>query len=357
MQHTNRVVLFLPEENTMKLLQTATAGLVAGMLLSAPVTAQTVLNASSWVPPGHLLTANVMVPWMQEVEKATEGRVKFNMLPKAPVGPPQTFDAVKDGIVDFSFTVHGYTPGRFALTKMTEFGFLGDSAESISVAYQRMFDKHLAKLDEHKGVKVIGVFSHGPGHIYSVKAPVSNLNDLANMKVRVGGGVVNDYTKALGAIPLLKPSSESFQMLQSGVADGIFFPSESIAAFKLTSLLRHGTEVPGGLYNTSFLMMMNEAKFKALSPADQAAIDRLSGESFARLVGKAWDVADRSGNEAIKAAGVQMQTASPAFISEIKSRIDPIEQAWYGEIKGKGLDGAALMKEFRAEIQKVATSK
>ncbi len=338
----------------MKTLHSLAAGLVAGLLIAAPVQAQTVLNASSWVPPAHLLTANVMVPWMQEVEKATEGRVKFNMLPKAPVGPPQTFDAVKDGVVDFSFTVHGYTPGRFTLTKMTEFGFLGDSAESISVAYQRMFDKHLAAHNEHQGVKVIGVFAHGPGHMYSARNAIGSLADLANMKIRVGGGVVNDYTRALGANPLLKPSSESFQMLQTGVADGIFFPSESIEAFKLTGLLRHGTEVPGGLYNTSFVMMMNEAKFNALSPADQEAINRLSGEHFARLVGKAWDVADAAGNEAIRAAGVQVQTASPAFMDELRSKIDPIEQAWYEEIKAKGLDGAALMEEFRAEIRKVA---
>lgn len=341
----------------MKLIHIATASLFAGMLMSAPVQAQTTFNASSWVPPGHLLSANVMVPWMHDVEKATEGRVKFNMLPKAPVGPPQTFDAVKDGIVDLSFTVHGYTPGRFTLTKMTEFGFLGDSAATISVAYQRMFDRHLAKVNEHKGVKVIGVFSHGPGQIYSAKGPVVKLADLNQMKVRVGGGVVNDYTKALGANPLLKPSSESFQMLQSGVADGIFFPSESIEAFKLIGLLRHGTEIPGGLYNTSFVMMMNEAKFKSLSAADQAAINKLSGEHFARMVGKAWDVADAAGNDAINKAGVKMQHASASFVADIKSKVDPIEHAWYAEIKGKGLDGAALMKEFRAEIKNVAAGK
>jgi TRAP-type C4-dicarboxylate transport system substrate-binding protein len=335
--------------------QTVAAGLLSGLLMAAPaVHAQTTLNASSWVPPAHLLTAKVMVPWMQEVEQATEGRVKFNMLPKAPVGPPQTFDAVRDGIVDLSFTVHGYTPGRFTLTKMTEFGFLGDSAESISVAYQRMFDKHLAAHNEHDGVKVIGVFSHGPGHIYSARHPVASLADLANMKIRVGGGVVNDYTRVLGANPLLKPSSESYQMLQTGVADGIFFPSESIEAFKLTGLLRHGTEVPGGLYNTSFVMMMNKAKFDALPPADQAAIERLSGEYFARLVGRAWDEADAAGSAAIRAAGVNVQTASPAFVDEIRAKIEPIERAWYDEIKAKGLDGAALMEEFRAEIRKVA---
>jgi TRAP-type transport system periplasmic protein len=333
------------------------AAATAALLNAAPAAAQTVLTASSWVPPGHPLTANGLVAWTKEVEQATQGRVKFNILPKAPVAPPQTFDAVRDGIVDVSFTVHGYTPGRFLLTKMTEFGFLGDSAEAISVAYQRMHERHLAKADEHKGVRVIGVFAHGPGQIYTVKTPVNTVADLANMKIRVGGGIVNDYTRALGASPLLKPSSESFQMLQSGVADGIFFPNESITGFKLTSLIKHGTLVPGGLYNTSFLMMMNEAKYNALPKADRDAIDKLSGEHFARLAGKMWDTADAAGLKEIRAAGIDVRTASPAFVAEAKAKVDPIEQAWYNEVKAKGYDGAALMREFRAEIAKVAAGR
>lgn len=334
----------------------ATAALV-GTLTAAPARAQTTLTASSWVPPKHPLTENILVAWTKEVEQATQGRLKFNVLPKAPVAPPQTFDAVKDGVIDVSFTVQGYTPGQFVLTKMTEFGFLGDSAESISVAYQRMHEKHLAKHDEHKGVKVIAVFSHGPGHMYSIKSPIVSVADLANMKIRVGGGVVNDYTKALGASPLLKPASESFQMLQSGVADGIFFPGESISGFKLTSLIKHATLVPGGLYNTSFVMMMNEAKYNALPAADKAAIDKLSGEHFARLAGKAWDAADAAGIDAMKAAGIEIRKANDTFINDAKSKVAPVEQAWVEQIKAKGIDGSAVMKEFRAEIAKVAAGK
>ena len=133
----------------MRRLHLASAIALAAMLVFAPAQAQTTMTASSWVPPAHPLTANIFVPWLKEVEAATQGRVKFNILPKAPVAPPQTFDAVKDGVVDVSFTVQGYTPGRFVLTKMAEFGFLGDSAEATSVAYERMHQRHLARLGEH----------------------------------------------------------------------------------------------------------------------------------------------------------------------------------------------------------------
>jgi len=35
----------------------------------------------------------------------------------------------KNGLADVSFTVHGYTPGRFVYTQMAEFPFLGDIPE------------------------------------------------------------------------------------------------------------------------------------------------------------------------------------------------------------------------------------
>ena len=78
---------------------TAVALFGTGALLAAwpnAVTAQTTMTMSSWVSPSHLLTKDVLSVWAQQVEKATDGRVKFQMLPKAPSAPPGTFDAFKD---------------------------------------------------------------------------------------------------------------------------------------------------------------------------------------------------------------------------------------------------------------------
>ena len=52
--------------------------------LSSPATAQTTLTMSSWVSPSHPLTKDVLAVWAQQVEKATNGRVKLQMLPKHP---------------------------------------------------------------------------------------------------------------------------------------------------------------------------------------------------------------------------------------------------------------------------------
>src|SRR5262245_25370680 len=58
----------------------------------------TTLTMSSWVSPSHLLTKDVLAVWGQQVEKATNGRVKLQMLPKHPSAAPGTFDAVRDGL-------------------------------------------------------------------------------------------------------------------------------------------------------------------------------------------------------------------------------------------------------------------
>jgi len=147
----------------------------AGLALAAPSQAQTTLNFSIWVPPTHPIYAGMVGPWAEQVAKATDGRVKINILPKPLGGPPQHFDLARDGVADVMYTVHGYTPGRFVLTKVVELPFLGDNAEAMSVAYWRVHEKYFAKANEHQGVKVLGVFTHGPGLIFTANKPVKSL--------------------------------------------------------------------------------------------------------------------------------------------------------------------------------------
>ena len=53
-------------------------------------------------------------------------------------------------------------------------------------------------------------------------------DDLAGLKLRVGGGMVNEISKALGMNVTLKPAPESYELLSTGVMDGTLFPAESV---------------------------------------------------------------------------------------------------------------------------------
>ena len=332
----------------------AIAALAAlGLAATPPAQAQTTLTMSSWVSPQHHLTANVLQGWAAEVEKATNGRVKFTMLPKHPSAPPGTFDAVRDGLVDLSYVTASYTPARHILPLMPELPGAGETSLVNSVAYSRIHWKYFQKVGEYKGVKLLGVFTHGPGQMFT-KKPVNGIGDVQGLKIRTGGGVAEAVAKALGTSAFVKPAPESYELLKSGVADGVFFPMESIVSFKLETVLEQATLFPGGMYSSAFGFFMNEDKWNKLPRQDQEAIEKISGEHIARLAGKSWDDADVKGLEALKKSGVKIVNASPELVAEVKKRSAPIIEDWIKQASAKGVDAARILAEFREELKKVA---
>ena len=335
------------KKNLMSLSFAALAG------LAGSVQAQTVLTVSSWLPPTH--TASMaQKEWCDLLEANTKGRIKCNILPRGVTPAPGTYDAVKNGLADLSYTVHGYTPGRFITPQMAELPFLGNSAETISIAFSRVSGKHPEFAAEHPGVKVISLFTHGPGIVFNTKRAITKVDDLSGLKFRVGGGMVNDMSKALGMNVTLKPAPDSYELLSSGVMDGTLFPAESTESFKIDKIIKHATTFPGGLYNTSFIFMMNQAKYDKLSAEDKKAVDEISGETAARIFGRGWDKVDRRAFALMQANGVVVTKADAKFVKEIKDKTAPLEQAWVKAAEGKGLKNAAkVLADFRAEIAKL----
>ena len=52
----------------------------------------------------------------------------------------------------------------------------------------------------------------GRAKIYNTKRAVTSLKDLDGLKIRVGGGLVNEVAKVLGTVPMLKPAPESYEL-------------------------------------------------------------------------------------------------------------------------------------------------
>jgi TRAP-type C4-dicarboxylate transport system substrate-binding protein len=205
-------------------------------------------------------------------------------------------------------------------------------------------------------VKLLGVFTHGPGQMFT-KKPVASIADVQGLKIRTGGGGAEAVAKALGASAFVKPAPESYELLNSGVADGVFFPLESIVSFKLETVLEQATLFPGGMYSSAFGFFMNEDKWNKLPKQDQEAIEKISGEHIARLAGASWDEADRKGMDALKKSGVKIVNADAALVAEVKKRSAPIVEDWITKAKSKGVDAARILGEFREELKQVAAGR
>ncbi len=328
---------------------------IVGSAFAVPAQAQTTLTYSSWVPPTHHLSV-WQRNWAAELEKATGGRIKTQELPKAPAAPPGTFDAVRDGLVDFSYVTASYTPARHILPLMAELPGAGATAEINSVAFSRIHWKYFQKVGEYKGVHLMAVWTHGPGQMFT-KKPIKTLDDFKGQKIRTGGGIAEEVVTALGGSAFFKPAPESYELLSSGVADGVFFPFESIASFKLDKVIGQATVFPGGLYSSAFGFFMNEDKWNKLSKQDQDIIEKFSGEYAARSNGQSWDRADKVGMDALKAAGAAIVDADAALVAEVRKRSAPIVENWIKKASVKLPNARAVLAEFHEELKKVAAGK
>ncbi|WP_420897537.1 TRAP transporter substrate-binding protein [Amphritea opalescens] len=330
----------------MKFFKTA-AAVSLGLSLSAGAMAETTLRVASWLPPTHPQNAIVWPTWSKWVEDATDGRVKVEI--EYGLGHPKTmFELVEDGVVDVSWSYHGYVPGRFKLTQAVEQPLLGASAEAASVAHWRVHQKYFAKANEHEGLEVIGLFTHGPGQIHMVD-PITSLADLKGKKIRLGGGVQGEIGERLGVTAVGAPAPKVYEMMQQGVIDGVFIPMGEQKSLRLKEVARNVVVLPGGMYMGSFAMFMNPDFLADLDPKDREAILSVSGEKLSAMAGRAWDQGDIAGLKAAEEAGVNITMVKPgdALDVEFNELTKGMDEAFYESVADRGVDAKAALTELR----------
>lgn len=331
----------------MKLPAVVATGLILASTWSAHVHAQTDLVLSSWLPPRHPVVVNAIKPWAKEIEQVTDGRVTVRVLGKPLGSPPAHFDMAKDGVADITYGLHSFSQdNRFTKSAIGQFSFLGDSAVETSKAFYTVYTEDLGAQADHEGTKLLGLFVHGPGLMHNNQRLIDTPEDFSGLKMRVPGGYIASLTQELGSTPLFMSSTEVYEKLSRGVIDGAAFTYEALTAFKLTDYIKYSMKVPGGIYNTTWFLVMNQGQWDSISAEDQAAIESISGLAFAERIGKAWDDADVAAKEKIEAAGIELYEAPEPVVNAIKDAAQALEASW-AESLGDDFNGTEALVRLR----------
>lgn len=334
-----------------KLATISAAALLAGLSFTANAAEHT-LTISSWAPPSHGINSTMWPNLIKMIEEATDGKVtaeiKMGLAP-----PPAQMDLVMDGAADMTIIFHGYQPGRFTGTKLIELPGYEGNAEAASVAYWAVHEAHLAKLNEHRGVKVMGLTTHGPGQVHTNK-DVNKLADLNGLKTRLPGGVASMVAAELGMVGISVPAPKVYETLASGAADAVAMPYESRKGFKLTEVATNVLELPGGFYRGSFAFLMSEEAFADLPEDLQAALDeKVFGAPTSRMLGQVWDQIDADGLAVTQATdGNEIRVVGAADAATYQAIVDKVTGNVLTEITDKGVDAQAayeLVKSVMAE--------
>lgn len=302
---------------------------------------------SSWLPPGHIMNEIVWPEFISRIETATEGRV-VGKIEYQLAAPPSQADLVEDGGADAAWIFHGYNPGRFVTTKLIEIpGLEGDSA-AASAAHWRAHEAILGAANEHDGVVPVAMMVHAPGMLH-LATEITSLDEVSGLKIRSGGGVMGDVLVGLGMAGVQVAAPQVYETVANGVADGTFFPGDTIDILRLTEVLPYSYRVPGGFYRGSFSIIMSEEFLDSIGEADAAAIQSVLGEDFSAFAGTAWDEGDARGIAAQRESGTIVDL-SPEAAAPFTALVPGIEAAVLTEVGAKGVDAEAALEIIRSTM-------
>lgn len=242
-----------------------------------------------------------------------------------------------------------YEPERFVSMWFAVLPNAGTNAEAQSRALWRTYDTFLADNSAFAGVKVLALGKFGGGQLHHGSRSVVTPTDVAGQKFRMGGQIQEKLLTALGAVPVAAPATRAYEMLESGVIDGSLHTLESVINFRLEDSLKAHTVFPDGFYDATFFVVMNGARWDALSDADKAAIEIIAGETLSAAWGRNFDAQNPVAVGSLAADGHQVVEASPEPIAAVGSIADQMVADRVDAASAAGVEDPEAMRAFYHE--------
>ena len=303
-----------------------------------------------FLPPTSTAHQKFMKPWAEKIFADSKGRIKVEIYPNMQLGgrPPELYDQVRKGIVDISWTIAGYTPGRFAHGDVFELPFIATDAQSTSMALQEYGESEMT--EDLKDVHLITLHTHHPGVFHSRDKQIKTLADMQGLKVSTANRIMGDALTDVGASPIFMPVTQLPSALSKGVIDVALSPFEVAKSYKLEELVKYHTEFSGdrGLYTQYFIFSMNKKSYNKLPDDLKKVIDDNSGIELAGQIGKTFDEGELPGRAAAIAQKNVFYTIPLAEVAAWKIKMQPVTDKWVKEHK----DGARLYQKAQDLIAK-----
>jgi len=312
------------------------------------------LNYSFHAPPQASLAKAVLIPWAEDIEKATNGRVKIiQHAGGSLVGAADAYDAVVSGICDIAQVATEEYPGRFPRSGIHSLPFVYPNTEIAGIVSHELVNKYMADT-ELKEVKVLLTAPLHQLH-YLGNEPIEKLEDFEGLKIRSPGKVMASIIEAYGGTPVEVSTGDLFSALDTGMVDGTFFTWSGSLAFGIKDATTYRTEC--GLGTDVFLVVMNRDAFNKL-PADiQKIFNEHSSPEVSRQYAAAHGAMEAGGKGAIegsdKGAGNPPIYVLPTEERERwKEAVRPVVDDWIAEMEAEGLPAQAMIDDAASWVEK-----
>lgn len=291
---------------------------------------------------GHL-------PWTQDVERATNGRVKITIYPlQTLMKPMDAWEGIKSGAVDIAWMFSGYLSHQLDLSESITLPFIVPNGDTGSRVAWNLYQRFPEIQTQTTDVKILSVCTTEPYLWLTTRKQVKTLEDIKGMKIRAAGGSSADMITLLGGSPVAVAMSETYFALQRGVIDGALSPTLPVLDFKLYEVCKYFTFMP--TVCSYFVLAMNKAIWNEMPPDIQQEIMSVSGEKQARKYGNdVFDYTRRELPKIVRAAGYEVSeyTVPQEEVARwINIAGKPLWKSWVSRMEAEGHNVASqILKE------------
>ncbi|WP_447956737.1 TRAP transporter substrate-binding protein [Vreelandella sp. EE7] len=321
----------------------AIAATIAGLSMASAQAATTLRMAHFW-PGASGVNEDVLQAWADTIAEESDGDLTVQMFPSGTLAKPDSiYEAAANGITDIGATAQGYTAGRFPLSQIVELPGVANSATQGACVLQTLYDEgHLDS--EYEDTRPLFMFTTGPGGIHTIDTDVQTPADLEGLRIRRPTAVAGQMLENMGASPVGMPAPDIYTSMQRGVIDGLSFPWEGLAGFRINELVSYHTEVP--FYTLVFVATMNQRAYERLTPEQQAVIDDNSGMKWAQKAGEVFDRLDVEGKqEAVDAGHTIREIENPLEHPDWQGPLEAGIETYLSQLEERGLSQAREVYE------------
>jgi tripartite ATP-independent transporter DctP family solute receptor len=285
------------------------AGLAVGAMRVPGATAQAklVLKATDVHPLGYP-TVEAVVRMGKKLEAATNGRLSIQMYPSMQLGgEKEMIEQAQVGALQIARISVG--PMGPIVPELNVFNLpfmFRDDQHMEKVIDGAIGEEMLKKLSDHPTANLIGLcwMNAGTRNVYNSKHPITKVEDLKGLKIRMmGNPVFVDTMNSLGGNGVAMGFDQLINAMQTGVVDGAEnnYPTyESGQHFRYAKYYSRT-----GHLMIPEILVYSKKSWETLSKDDQALLTKLSREAQQEQR-KLWYEREEESLKKIKEAGAQV---------------------------------------------------
>ena len=263
------------------------------------------------------------VKFAEIVSQKSGGKMKVKLFPGGTLGGDvAVMSSLQGGTVDFTAVNAGLLYGNVKDYAVLDIPYLFNNVQEADAVVDGPVGKALTDQLPAKGLLGLTFWEYGFRNLSNSKRPVTKLEDLQGLKIRVvQAPIYIDTFNALGANAAPLPLPELYSALEQHAVDGQENPLNVILFNKFYEVNKFVSRTQH-IYNP-LQLLMSKKTWDKLTPAEQKIIQDAANESKAYERKVARDQ-DAKAVEQLKAAGAQFNDVAPAELARIKEKAKPV---------------------------------